>query len=150
MKRTTTILSIVTLTLVGVGLFHVAQNVRDYEGQLKTLATKIDHEKETIHTLRAEWVFLNQPDRLEKLAKKHTDLEAICEKNLLALSVVPSLAIEQETTELENEKKEKITAQHDQVAGYDSYVSKVSKKTSSTLEQPTLPVQNISLRDIWR
>lgn len=148
MKKTGITLSIVALTLVGFGLFNVAQNVRNYEGELKSLNREIAQEQETIHTLKAEWFYLNQPERLEKIARKHTSLEPIDEKNLLALSVVPFLSQPEENIDDNGSTETKQLV--NKATGYESYVSKVNKKTHVSVDnQPDLPVHNISLRDIW-
>ena len=146
MKRTGIALSIVTLTFVGAGLFQVAQNVRDSEGELKTLNAKIESEQETIHTLQAEWFYLNQPARLEKIAHKHTDLKPINEKNLIALNVVPLMPEKLGDSATEEE----IIAQPvNKATGYESYISKTNQKTRLQTEKPALPIHNVSLRDIW-
>jgi cell division protein FtsL len=144
MKRIAISFSTVALALVGVGLFHVAQNVRDYESQLKMLNNKIASEQETTHTLEAEWFYLNQPDRLERLAKIHTDLKIINEKNLISLSVVPLLPI------LTEEEVQEITTLEENSKSHNEYVSKTNKKTSfNNASEITIPVHQISLRDIW-
>ncbi len=145
MKRTPCILSIVTLTFIGSGLFHVAQKVHDHESTLKKINQKIAAEHETINTLEAEWVFLNQPGRLEKLARKHTELVPINVKNLVSLSTVP--LFEPSTDPLNSDIESEVVHTPE---GYTSYMSKVNKEISPHPHQGNvLPVRNISLRDIW-
>ncbi len=152
MKRLTSIISILLLSFFGFGLFHVAQNVRDYENDLKKLNREIKKEKETIHTLKAEWQYLNQPDRLENLVHKHTELKAISEKNLLSLSVLPVLEEKMlSENEQSNERAQKDNIlQEKLLSARESYVSKTAKGVQQKdFFEELLQPQTISLRDIW-
>lgn len=53
--------------MAGVTLFHTAQEVQDKRRQLAHLQNELAKEKESIRVLQAEWSYLNQPERLEKL-----------------------------------------------------------------------------------
>jgi hypothetical protein len=60
--------------MVGAGLFHVSQAVQQKEDRVSHLQTQIMHEKNQLHLLRAEWHYLNQPQRLQALAEKYLNL----------------------------------------------------------------------------
>jgi hypothetical protein len=60
--------------LSGAVLLHVSQNVQKSEDRLAEIEASIDRERETIRVLRAEWAYLNRPDRLERLARDFLDL----------------------------------------------------------------------------
>lgn len=62
--------------LVGFGLFHVKYQVQKLEDRLAQINRDIVREQEQIHVLRAEWTYLNRPERIEQLAKKYLDLAA--------------------------------------------------------------------------
>jgi cell division protein FtsL len=64
----------VLAALVGFGLFHVKYQVQALEDRLAKLNRAIVHEQEQIHVLRAEWTYLDRPERIEELAKKYLDL----------------------------------------------------------------------------
>ncbi|MCB1563543.1 MAG: hypothetical protein KDJ75_08225 [Alphaproteobacteria bacterium] len=67
----------IVLALVGLSgavLLHVSQNVQKSEDKLAEIEASIDREQETIRVLRAEWAYLNRPDRLERLAHEFLDL----------------------------------------------------------------------------
>jgi hypothetical protein len=49
--------------------------VTDGQERLAAILHDAAREKETIRVLEAEWSYLNQPDRLEKLARQHLKLE---------------------------------------------------------------------------
>ncbi len=62
---------------VGVGLFFVKHEVKDQETRLADLNTAIQRNHEEMHVLRAEWAYLNDPDRLRQLAEKHLGMQPI-------------------------------------------------------------------------
>ena len=59
---------------VGFGLFHVKYQVQKLEDRLAKLNRDIVREQEQIHVLRAEWTYLDRPERIEQLAKKYLEL----------------------------------------------------------------------------
>ena len=62
--------------LVGFGLFHVKYQVQKLEDQLTRLNRDIVREQDQIHVLKAEWTYLNRPERIEELSKRFLDLAA--------------------------------------------------------------------------
>lgn len=76
MTRLSTTLFWLSLTiLVSLGLYHTSYRVDSLGRQLRALNEQIEAEQRTIHVLKAEWVFLANPARLEATAKKHLDLK---------------------------------------------------------------------------
>lgn len=67
----------VWLALTGIAavvLVQVSAEVRGLEDELSDFNAEIVAERETIRVLRAEWVYVNRPDWLERLAGDVTDL----------------------------------------------------------------------------
>lgn len=60
--------------MVGFGLFHVKYEVQRLETELHQLNSEILKEQRLIHVLKAEWSYLNRPERLSALARRHLDL----------------------------------------------------------------------------
>lgn len=60
--------------LSGALLLHTSQNVHKAEEELAEIQASLDREKEAIHVLRTEWAFLNNPERLEMLARQFLKL----------------------------------------------------------------------------
>lgn len=58
----------------GVVLMHVSQNVEVSETRLRVLQQKIDQEQASLKVLKTEWAYLNNPERLEKLAAQYLNL----------------------------------------------------------------------------
>jgi len=56
-------------------LFYVSQETRDARDNVASLEKSIAQEEEAIRILKAEWSYLNRPQRLEKLANKFLKLD---------------------------------------------------------------------------
>ncbi len=58
--------------------------------QLQKLKAKAQREREAIAVLKAEWQFLNRPERLQALADKHLDLQPMQITQIVRLSDIPN------------------------------------------------------------
>lgn len=58
--------------------------------QLQKLKSKAQREREAIAVLKAEWQFLNRPERLQALADKHLDLQPLQTTQIVRLSDIPN------------------------------------------------------------
>ncbi|MGM0561097.1 MAG: cell division protein FtsL [Pseudomonadota bacterium] len=56
-------------------LFQVKHEVQQKERRLEALNEQILRDQESIHILKAEWSYLNDPKRLARLAERHLDLK---------------------------------------------------------------------------
>ena len=65
------------------GLFQVKFKVQNLDREMNELKQQLAHEKETIHVLKAEWAYLNQPERLQRLAEKFLDLTEVKHDQLM-------------------------------------------------------------------
>ncbi len=75
MTRLTIALTAFLALVLSVGVFRITYQVDEMEKELRALNKEILDEQETIHILKAEWSHLNDPARLEELAKKYLGLE---------------------------------------------------------------------------
>lgn len=64
----------VLCVVVGGFLFQTTQRVNDGRQRLAVLNANIQEEEESLRVLQAEWSYLNQPDRLEKLSREYLQL----------------------------------------------------------------------------
>lgn len=72
--RKSTLLWLTLAAACGAVLFHTSQKVHDGRERLAVLNAAIAKEEESMRVLTAEWGYLNQPARLEKLARQYLKL----------------------------------------------------------------------------
>ena len=76
----------VTLTY---GLYSMKYEVQRLELKLLTLHSQLTSDREATQVLRAEWSYLNSPERLEKLALRHLDLTLVSVHRMAAVTRLP-------------------------------------------------------------
>ncbi len=89
MIRWSKILWALIFILAGIGLFSLKHNVTDMEGRLANLQNKTRVHLETIHVLKAEWAYLNQPRRLDELGQQKLFLVPVKVEQATALNKIP-------------------------------------------------------------
>jgi cell division protein FtsL len=57
--------------MASIALYHTSDRTRELDRQLRDINTSIDSEQQTIHVLKAEWVYLANPARIEDIARRH-------------------------------------------------------------------------------
>ena len=79
-----------TLAIVaGAGLFHVSYRVQSLEEELTRVNRDMLSEQETIHLLRAEWSYLNEPTRLADLTRRHLTLAPLSADQMVRIEDLP-------------------------------------------------------------
>lgn len=58
------------IAVAGGALFHISYQVERLESERHALDQAIEQERQSIRILRAEWAYLNQPERLAALDRK--------------------------------------------------------------------------------
>jgi cell division protein FtsL len=75
MIRTSSILFWFSLIIIAsLGLYRTSDRVQELNQQLRDVNASIDAEKQSLHVLRAEWVYLTNPARIEAISRKHLAL----------------------------------------------------------------------------
>jgi cell division protein FtsL len=75
MIRTSSVLFWFGLIIVAsLALYRTSDRVHELTSQLRDLNASIEDEQKSIHVLKAEWVYLANPARIETAAKKHLAL----------------------------------------------------------------------------
>lgn len=69
--RKSTLLWLTLAAAASTILFHTSQKVTDGRSQLAQIIADTRQEEESLRVLQAEWSYLNQPERLEKLAAQY-------------------------------------------------------------------------------
>ncbi len=88
-SRPTSFVLMALAAAAGGALFHVSFEVSELDDRLATLNRDIRDDRDAIHVLRAEWSFLNQPERLEELARRHLDLVPVSGAQLAGPGALP-------------------------------------------------------------
>lgn len=74
MRNKTALVFVSLAVIAGAALFHTSQKVTDGKSKLDTIIARTAKENEALRVLEAEWAYLNQPGKLEKLVKQYLDL----------------------------------------------------------------------------
>lgn len=77
MKRPAALILFALSIIAGGALFSVAFEVSALEDRLIVLNEEITRDRDSIHVLRAEWSYLNQPERLEGLSRRYLELQPL-------------------------------------------------------------------------
>lgn len=64
----------ILLAFSGAALMHISHSVQRLEKEVAANQKTIDQEQEAIRVLKAEWAYLNTPERLEKMAIHGLDM----------------------------------------------------------------------------
>jgi hypothetical protein len=89
MIRTISFVSVALLVLVSFELYNGVHRVKAQEQTLASLKTQIAREAEAIRVLKAEWTYLNQPDRLQALARRHLALTPTGASQIVVATSLP-------------------------------------------------------------
>lgn len=92
MNRALTTLIWFSLTLfVSLGLYHTSYRVEELDRQLRGLNSEIEAEQRNLHVLKAEWVYLANPARIEEAARKHLDLKPTAPQQVTGMNKISRL-----------------------------------------------------------
>jgi len=87
--RKSTLLWLTLTVICGAALFRTSQKVHDGTEKLAALNSSISREEESLRVLRTEWSYLNQPARLEKLARAHLNLAPLSARQFVRAEDLP-------------------------------------------------------------
>ena len=73
----------------GYAMFQVKYEVAQLDDELARVNRQIGNGREAIRVLNAEWSYLNQPSRLNELAKRHLNLGPIQTPQIGRLDTLP-------------------------------------------------------------
>ena len=74
-----------------VALYHTSDRVNALDQQLKSINAQISTEQENMHVLKAEWVYLANPARIEAAAHRHLALQPTLPRRVAMMGDLASL-----------------------------------------------------------
>ncbi len=80
---------VIVIGAMAFGLFQSKEAVQAREDELARLNREILASQETVHVLRAEWSYLNRPERLARLAGRHLALGPMTAAQIRPLATLP-------------------------------------------------------------
>ena len=148
--RKTTLLSLLLAVFCGTGIFHTSQKVHDEREKIATIEAAIGKEEESLRVLNAEWSYLNQPTRLEKLAKTYLRLAPLKGGQFVKVENIPlrSTAVAETAPSPEEKKSEEKKMARPQIAAVKAHsITPVEKKEIAVKKEikethlPVLPLE---------
>ena len=89
MIRIGPLLWLALVALASIGTFQLKYRVQAQEQELTRLDRQIQHDRDDIQVLHAEWAHLNDPNRLSDLARRHLDLAPVAGVQIVKFDVLP-------------------------------------------------------------
>lgn len=90
--RLSFVIQFIVLIVIGCGVYNVANHYQIIERQVNNLNAQSEDERENIRVLQAEWAFLTNPERLEKIAAENLTLKTVDGSQLVAIAGIPMRA----------------------------------------------------------
>lgn len=89
MIRFINLLLVMAVIGLSVGLYDIKYRAESADRHARQLEQRIAKEQEAIRVLRAEWSYLNQPERLQELASRYTELKPLTAAQIGSFEDVP-------------------------------------------------------------
>jgi cell division protein FtsL len=80
---------LIAVTVAALGLFHVSHRVEQLENELRIEQRSILQEQQNIDILKAEWSYLNRPERIADLAERHLALVPLSADHMIGIQDLP-------------------------------------------------------------
>jgi hypothetical protein len=96
MLRLLNLLAILGLLSTAAWAYSIKYDTIYYAEQVKKLEKRLDRERDAITTLRAEWQHINKPTRLQLLADRHLQLQALQATQIVRATDLPAKPQEQD------------------------------------------------------
>ncbi len=80
---------LMAVIVAALGLFYVSHRVELLESELNREQRAIVQHQEAIHVLEAEWSYLNRPERIADLARRHLALIPLSADRVVSIQDLP-------------------------------------------------------------
>lgn len=146
--RKTTLLWLALAAFCGTVLFHTSQRVHDEREKIASLETSINKEEESLRVLNAEWSYLNQPARLEKLSKTYLNMAPLKGSQFIKVEDIPLRSAMPEVAEAATaapakkkiEEKKVVEKAEEKKAVKPRIASATPSKPVISIRKPVVPV----------
>ena len=85
------VLSILIGSALIMSVFVLKYDVQGLEAELLEIERSIDEDRQAILTLKAEWSYMNNPQRLRKQASENLGLEPILSEQVITISRIEEM-----------------------------------------------------------
>jgi len=75
--RVSTLISMLAIAVAAFGLYLVKYRVQAIQNDIAGINRQLDEERENLHVAAAEWAYLTQPVRLQRLNEKYLKLQPV-------------------------------------------------------------------------
>lgn len=90
MRRSTIFTAVFMVALLGVATYNIKQCVLSIETELAQIHQNMLGLEESTSLLKAEWSYLNEPQRLQMLAEKHLNVQPAHGYQIVSLRDLPN------------------------------------------------------------
>lgn len=80
---------LIFMTFAIFGLYQVKYEVRGVKTHVQKLEAKLNKERNSLHVLKAEWAYLNRPERLQHLSQKYFTMVPLSGTQLVDVKTLP-------------------------------------------------------------
>jgi hypothetical protein len=80
---------LLVIVIAGFCMFQVKFAVQELEGRLATTNRQIRLSEDALRVLKAEWSYLNEPERLSDLNRRHLGLAPVAARQMVGLADLP-------------------------------------------------------------
>ncbi len=98
MKRNTIIVGTLAIGLSIFALFQVKYKVYNLKRDLTEINNQLAADKDAVRVLKAEWAYLNKPERVAQLSNKYLKMESINIANVYKSDQVNNLYVASNST----------------------------------------------------
>tara|TARA_R110000787_G_scaffold35825_7_gene91757 strand:- start:481 stop:870 length:390 start_codon:yes stop_codon:yes gene_type:complete len=102
MMQRGTIVWMLLAVAAGIGLFLLKYEVAEMEDRLAEINRRTLVNLESVHVLKAEWSYLNRPERLETLGRDLLSLQPVKPQQTLDIADIPLRPLPEIVTEIDN------------------------------------------------
>ena len=88
--RITALVYMACFASLAMGVYLIKYSVQNIQRDVVIARDSLSHEQESLHLLKAEWAYLNRPERLRQLAERHLDLVPLDSKKIEEIGVLPA------------------------------------------------------------